>query len=88
MPGRNGCSTFLAAKNNLFYRGLGMSGQYAGNIAMWNADNNNNTAVSRVRPGCWLSYAPAGGMILVQEQGAGCSCGSWMESSFGLAPKN
>jgi SAM-dependent methyltransferase len=88
MPGRSGCSTFIAAKNNLFFRGNPNSGQYAGNIAMWNADDGNNTAVSRVRPGCWLSYAPAGGMILVQEQGAGCSCGSWMESSFGLAPKN
>ncbi len=87
MPTRNGCSSFRGAKNLLFFRGLGMSGQYAGNIALWHPSSNQTSAVTRVRPGCWLSYVPAHGMLLVQEQGAGCSCGSWMETSFGLAPK-
>jgi hypothetical protein len=87
MPGRNGCSTFRGAKDVLFYRGVPMSGQYAGNIAMWDPVARSSTAISRVRPGCWLSWVPASGAILVQEQGAGCSCGSWMETSFGLAPK-
>ncbi len=87
MPGRAGCSTFIGAKDVFFYRGGTMSGQYAGSIGMWDPVGNTTSATSRNRPGCWISWVPANGMILVQEQGAGCSCGSWMETSFGLAPK-
>jgi len=87
MPTRVGCSGFRGSKNLLFFRGLGQTGQYAGNIALWHPSTSQTSSVTRVRPGCWLSYVPANGMLLVQEQGAGCSCGSWMETSFGLAPK-
>lgn len=87
MPGRAGCSTFIGAKDVLFYRGGVMSGQYAGSIGMWDPVSGTTSATSRNRPGCWISWAPANGMILVQEQGAGCSCGSWMETSYGLAPQ-
>ncbi|MCP4728854.1 MAG: LamG domain-containing protein [Roseibacillus sp.] len=86
MPTRNGCSTFVGARSSLFYRGVESSGQYAGSIAMWDPRSRTTTAVSRVRPACWISWTPSQGMILVQEKGAGCSCGSWMETSFGLAP--
>jgi hypothetical protein len=86
MPSRNGCSTFVGASSSLFYRGIESSGQYAGSVAMWTPGTGQNSAVTRVRPACWISWTPSQGMILVQEKGAGCSCGSWMETSFGLAP--
>ena len=30
---------------------------------------------------------PAGGMVLVPEGGAGCSCGNWIETSLGFVPR-
>ena len=88
MPSRSGCSTFVGSKHLLFFRGLAQSGQYAGNIALWDPATGTSSSVTRVRPSCWISWAPANGMLLVHEQSSGCSCGSWMHTSFGLSPNN
>lgn len=76
-PG-HGCGTYAATAYSLIFRSESLS--------MWDASSNKMSGWSRLRPDCWLSSIPAGGMILSPEGGGGCSCGSWMETSLGFAP--
>jgi len=75
MPPRSGCPTVAAGSRVFVYRGEG------GNIALWDSRDNLASFWDRLRPGCWLSAIPAGGMILAPEGGAGCSCGKWLQTS-------
>ena len=77
MPG-GGCGTYAATTDALIFR--------SGSITVWNRRAGTTTAWDRLRPGCWLSTIPAGGMLLSPEAGGGCSCGSWMETSIGFLP--
>lgn len=74
-----GCGTYAATEHALIFR------QSA--VSMWSPEENAVTKWSRLRPGCWLSTVPAGGMVLSPEAGGGCSCGQWLEASIGFAPK-
>lgn len=38
------------------------------------------------RPGCWINTLPAGGMILIPEASAGCTCPYPMQASVSLIP--
>lgn len=93
MPGRNACSTFIAVKNALIYRGdqtqhYGLtSAFYGGNISMWNIASNTKTLWNRMRPSCWISTIAADGCVLVQDGAAGCSCGPWLEVTCALSPQ-
>jgi len=78
MPGGK-CGTYAASDNALFMR--------SGEITMWDRESGDSTRWSRLRPDCWLSTIPAGGMLLSPEGGGGCSCGSWMETSIAFKPK-
>ncbi|MEK6247205.1 MAG: PQQ-binding-like beta-propeller repeat protein, partial [Planctomycetales bacterium] len=78
MPG-GGCGTYACAGNFLIYR--------SGNVTLWDHRYEVPSQWSRLRPGCWLSAIPAGGMLLAPEAGGGCSCGNWMETSIGFIPK-
>ncbi|MCX6899473.1 MAG: PQQ-binding-like beta-propeller repeat protein [Verrucomicrobia bacterium] len=40
-----------------------------------------------VRPGCWINIIPAGGLILVPEASAGCTCGYPIQTSVALIPR-
>lgn len=73
------CGTYTASKNALFLR--------AGSLAMWDGESTAASRLSRVRPDCWISTVPAEGMLLSPEGGGGCSCGGWIETSMGFAPK-
>ena len=77
-----GCGTYAATDTALFFRGG--SGN---NSAIWNNERGDYTMWNRLRPDCWLSTIPAGGMLLSPEGGGGCSCGKWMETSLGFIPK-
>ena len=77
-----GCGTYAATDSALFFRGG--SGN---NSAMFNTQRGDYTMWNRLRPDCWLSTIPAGGMLLSPEGGGGCSCGKWMETSIGFMPK-
>ncbi|MFC1757721.1 PQQ-binding-like beta-propeller repeat protein [Planctomycetota bacterium] len=77
-----GCGTYAATDSALFFRGG--SGN---NSAMFNTQRGDYTMWNRLRPDCWLSTIPAGGMLLSPEGGGGCSCGKWMETSIGFIPK-
>lgn len=78
-----GCGTYAATDSALFFRGG--SGN---NSAMFNTQRGDYTMWDRLRPDCWLSTIPAGGMLLSPEGGGGCSCGKWMETSIGFIPKS
>jgi hypothetical protein len=53
---------------------------------MWNRKSGKLSGWSLLRPNCWISTIPANGMILSLEGGGGCSCGGWIETSFGFMP--
>ncbi|MHC4875136.1 MAG: outer membrane protein assembly factor BamB family protein [Planctomycetota bacterium] len=77
MPG-GGCGTYACTTDALFFR--------AGNVTVWDSKAGKASAWSRLRPDCWLSTIPAGGMLLSPEGGGGCSCGGWLETSIGFIP--
>lgn len=78
MPG-GGCGTYACTTHALFFR--------ASTVTMWDPQTAGTSTWSRLRPDCWLSTIPAGGMLLSPEGGGGCSCGTWMETSIGFMPK-
>jgi outer membrane protein assembly factor BamB len=86
MPGRSGCSTFIGTGEALVYRGVATI-QYGGNVSMWPIGGGSPSFWDRTRPSCWISAIAADGMVIVQDGGSGCSCGSWLETSIGFAPK-
>lgn len=81
MGARSGCHTYIGARDTLIYRGAGRQ------VAIWDRDSESVSTWPRLRPSCWLSMIPANGMLLVPEGGGGCSCGGWMETSLGFAPR-
>ncbi len=73
---RGGCGTYVCTAHAIFQR--------MGSTSMWDSTSGNVTKWTRLRPGCWLSTIPAGGMVLSPEAGGGCSCGTWLETSIGF----
>ncbi len=78
MGRHEGCATYAGADGVLIYRGQGRK------ISMWDVDNNLVTGWEGLRPSCWLSTIPAGGMVLSPEGGGGCSCNGWINTSVGF----
>ncbi|MEA1950338.1 MAG: PQQ-binding-like beta-propeller repeat protein [Planctomycetota bacterium] len=74
-----GCGTYALTAHTVLFR--------KGNVTIWDNASGKASSWSRLRPGCWLSTIPAGGMILSPEAGGGCSCGSWLETTIGFIPK-
>jgi outer membrane protein assembly factor BamB len=73
-----GCATYAGTNGAFVYRGSG------GNVAMWEINSGSVTTWSGIRPSCWLSTIPGGGMILSPEGGGGCSCNGWLNTSIGF----
>jgi len=73
-----GCATYAGTTGALIYRGSG------GNIAMWDINSEVVTTWSGIRPSCWLSTIPGGGMVLSPEGSGGCSCNGWLNTSVGF----
>lgn len=76
--GRSGCATRAGTTGALVYRGSGRR------IAMWDIYTGAVSVWDRLRPSCWLSTIPAGGMVLSPEGGGGCSCNEWLQTSVGF----
>lgn len=74
----SGCATYAGTAGALIYRGAG------GNIAMWDINSGAVTTWSGIRPSCWLSTIPGGGMVLSPEGSGGCSCNGWLNTSIGF----
>ncbi len=81
MGRHNGCATYAGLSGALLYRGD------ARRISLWDIQTGSITGWNNLRPSCWLSCIPAGGMVLAPEGGGGCSCGNWFETSVGFLPK-
>jgi len=79
LPG-GGCGTYACTADALFFR--------SSTVTMWDGTSGKATNWPRLRPDCWLSTIPAGGMLLSPEGGGGCSCGTWMETSIGFMPQS
>jgi len=77
VPG-GGCGTYAGIDGGLVFRNS--------NVTLWNAASGAVSSWSRLRPDCWLSTIPAGGLLLSPEAGGGCSCGSWLETSIAFRP--
>lgn len=75
-----GCATYAAASGALIYRGKDRR------ISLWDIKTGVTTGWVNLRPSCWLSVIPAGGMVLAPEGGGGCSCGNWLETSIVFSP--
>ena len=73
-----GCGTYALTTQMVIFR--------SGNVTLWDAQSGKSSSWDRLRPGCWLSTIPAGGMLLSPEAGGGCSCGKWLETSIGFIP--
>jgi SAM-dependent methyltransferase len=78
MGRHEGCATYAGTDGAFIYRGAGR------NIAMWDVDSEEVTTWSGLRPSCWLSTIPGGGMVLAPEGGGGCSCNGWINTSIGF----
>jgi SAM-dependent methyltransferase len=81
MGSRSGCSTRAGTTGALIYRGSGRR------LAMWDINSGSASYWSTLRPSCWLSTIPAGGMVLSPEGGGGCSCNEWFQTSIGFVHK-
>ncbi len=83
--GGQGCNTYWGSKNLLFFR-TGYSGN---GLSMWPTDASTaKSGIDQIKGACWLNWAPADGMFLIQEKSSGCSCGAWVHISLGWGPKN
>lgn len=78
MPG-GGCGTYACTSDALFFR--------SSTVTMWDPTKAKSSTWPRLRPDCWLSTIPAGGLLLSPEGGGGCSCGGWMETSIAFKPR-
>ena len=74
-----GCGTYACSTGAVFFR--------AETLTVWNPVLGQSTTWNRLRPDCWLSTIPAGGLLLSPEGGGGCSCGIWLETSVGFIPR-
>ncbi|MDG1891188.1 MAG: hypothetical protein P8L18_07745 [Verrucomicrobiota bacterium] len=80
LPERRGCGTMSAALNSIFYRHY-----YHG---QWDLQTNKRVQFEGLRSGCWLGMIPAGGLLLVPEASAGCSCANAIQTSVGYVPQH
>jgi outer membrane protein assembly factor BamB len=82
MGARSGCATYTGTGSALIYRGQSRR------VAMWDIAGGKVSTWTNLRPSCWISTIPACGLVLSPEGGGGCSCGTWLETSLGFAPRS
>jgi hypothetical protein len=56
---------------------------------MFDLKTGEHTVLStETRSGCWINIIPAGGLILIPEFSAGCTCGHAIQTSLALLPRD
>ncbi len=61
------CGLPCASENTMFYRSL--------NLGYYDLDRDYGTVhFGAQRPGCWINFIPAGGLLQMPEASAGCMC--------------
>lgn len=74
---RRGCGTISASASALFFR--------QNNPVMFDLSSNRYDPITKVsRPGCWINMIPAGGLLLIPEASAGCTCDFPIQTSMGF----
>ena len=77
----HGCGGISSSPHALFWRGW--------NPWTWDLRPGGRpeplTAITR--PGCWINIIPAGGLVLIPEASAGCTCAHSIQTSLAFAPK-
>jgi outer membrane protein assembly factor BamB len=74
-----GCGVLSGSKNFVFFR----------SATLGYFDLNKNEKVQNfggMRPGCWINAIPAGGLVLVPDASAQCSCSYLNQAWFALEP--
>ena len=72
-----GCGILASCENMMFFR----------SATLGYFDFNKNDSIENyggVRPGCWINAIPAGGLVLVPDASAACSCSYLNKSWFAL----
>ncbi len=77
---RRGCGTMAGSNRVIFYRH-----HYHGS---WDLQSDERREYRAVRSSCWLGTIPAGGLLLVPESSAGCSCDDAIQTSMALVPRS
>ncbi|MEX0939415.1 MAG: PQQ-binding-like beta-propeller repeat protein [Pirellulales bacterium] len=74
-----GCGVLSASANLLFFR--------SATLGYFDLETNTDLAnFGGMRPGCWINAIPAGGLVLVPDASAGCSCSYLNRAWIALAP--
>ena len=79
-PGHS-CGVTSASADALFYR------SYCAAMAAL-TDDSGVSLFGGIRPGCWISMIPAGGVMLMPEASSGCTCSFPIRCSMALVPKS
>ena len=74
-----GCGGASASNHTLFFR--------SGSLGFYDITQDSGVGnVGGLKPSCWISQIPAGGLWLAPEGSAGCSCAYPIRSSMALRP--
>ena len=76
------CADFSSCQTHIF-------GRNNGNPSIYNLSSSgaNIPLCSAMRPGCYISIIPAGGMVILPAYSAGCTCGYTLQTSIGWIPR-
>jgi len=77
------CATLSASAHCAFSRYEGTKLPF-----MFDLKTGTRQALTTVsRPGCWINTLPVGGLVLIPEASAGCTCGYSIQTSLALSPE-
>ena len=75
-----GCGVLASSANLLVYR--------SATLGYFDLEQNSSTRnFGGMRPGCWINALPAGGLVLVPDASASCSCSYQNRSWIALEPR-
>lgn len=77
------CADCSASATHIFGRNQGVPTMYA----FGDENKDGQPLCTAMRPGCYISIIPAGGMILLPSFSAGCTCGYTLQTTIGWLPK-
>jgi outer membrane protein assembly factor BamB len=77
------CAGCSASNTHVFGRNKGVPTMFR----YGDANKEGKPLCTAMRPGCYISIIPAGGMILLPSFSAGCTCNYTLETTIGWLPK-
>ena len=74
-----GCGVLSMSKEMFFFR--------SATLGYFDLKNEQVKNFGGMRPGCWINAIPAGGLVLVPDASAQCTCSYLNQSWFALEPR-